>query len=168
MKPHLVTAKPEHLAQLVSWIPDASACLIWGGPKLVFPLLPAEMPRQLETRLHAAYALVDEHATMLGFGQLIRKDAATMHLGRIIVGPDFRGQRLGQNLCKLLIKRATTQRGATRITLRVYPANVAAIRTYEHIGFRFVPEDPPDEAPLMQLFAGPGATTHSPVAACTP
>lgn len=168
MNTQLVSARMEHLARLVSWIPDAAACLRWGGPKPVFPLLPADMPHQLETRLHAAYALVNDDATMLGFGQLIRQDAATMHLGRIIIAPEFRGQRLGQTLCRRLIDHAVTRRGARRITLRVYPDNVAAIRTYHAIGFEFVAEDPPDEAALMQFFPSSEATTLSPLDSPTP
>jgi RimJ/RimL family protein N-acetyltransferase len=145
----------DHYVELATWISNAHECLRWAGPKLSYPFSAAQLTQQLETDLFEPFVLTNEQGTLLGFGQLIARDAGTMHLGRIIVAPARRKEGLGKRLCRLLVDQARTQHHATRMTLRVYPDNHAAVATYQALGFRYCQEDLDNEAPLMQLLLAP-------------
>jgi ribosomal protein S18 acetylase RimI-like enzyme len=66
----------------------------------------------------------------------------------IAVHPDARGLGLARMFMQFL-HAAARQYGAARVRLKVYPANSAARRLYESLGYRF--ESTPDDQ-LLGIF----------------
>ncbi len=120
---------------LVTWIPDASACACWAGPQLRFPFVAEELPELLGVGRVHSYCMVTPDNVLVGFGQFWGRDEKTVHLGRIIVAPHKRGNGLGTVLCKFLIAEALSSTHAEKVTLRVYRDNRAAFSVYSKLGF---------------------------------
>jgi len=76
-----------------------------------------------------------------------------VHLGRIIVGPEFRGRGLGRELCVQLISAALQATTATAVTLRAYKDNLAAVALYSSLGFVEVASESTDDAVFMKMLA---------------
>ena len=129
---------PRQFATLGNWIEDAQQCLRWAGPKLAFPFDSSVLQSLLETEPMDSYALLDQHANLAGFGQIIRREPETGHLGRIIIDPHRRQQGIGQILCSELIRAGVRQHGFRSMTLWVYLDNAPAVQLYRALGF--VPE----------------------------
>lgn len=129
-------ASGDYLA-IAGWIPDARAAQRWAGPQLPFPFPAAELPALLAMPDggKSSYCLVDACGALGGFGQHWVITPGAVHLGRIIVSPDMRGQGVGLALCEQLIAAALQATGAGKITLRVYRDNLAALRLYRSLGF---------------------------------
>lgn len=83
----------------------------------------------------SCYVVSEHDGKVTGYaGAWIIIDEA--HVTNVAVHPDFRGQRLGEELLSVLEQLAVC-RGARRITLEVRPSNIAALRLYRRI--RFLP-----------------------------
>jgi len=132
-----------------SWIPDALACARWAGPKLAYPFNASELPRLLEVEQGASHVLCHANAGRLGFGQYRLRQPGTVHLCRIIVAPEARGQGLGKSLCRLLIDEAGDATAAEAVTLRVYRDNPAAYAIYSSLGF--VPDETESNAEVLMM-----------------
>lgn len=127
--------------ELVTWIPDASACQRWAGSQVPYPLHAETLPQVL-TKTEpgfASYSAINAHGALCGFGQHWLRAPDVVHVGRIIVAPHGRGQGWGQALFALLVAAAVQATGAPQVTLRVYRDNAAAITVYRRWGFREVP-----------------------------
>jgi ribosomal-protein-alanine N-acetyltransferase len=135
---------------VASWIPDASACRRWAGPTIPFPFAASELAALLAVPGGASYCLaVGDHAA-LGFGQYWPRPAGSVHLLRIIVAPDARGNGLGRVLCSQLLEQALAATSAGSITLNVYRDNPAALALYESLGFAVVIEKSSGDALFMR------------------
>ncbi|MBV8467474.1 MAG: GNAT family N-acetyltransferase [Burkholderiales bacterium] len=151
----LQTPTTAHYAELASWIQDAHQCAHWAGAKLSFPFLAADLPELLHTEPCDTCALIGSAGRMLGFGQiLLRREAGTGHLGRIIVNPALRGTGLGKVLCTQLIERGVATHGFRSMTLWVYVDNPAAVRLYESLGFRPEAREGNEGCQFMRLLPG--------------
>ena len=134
-------ASPTDYAEIAAWISDAAACLRWAGPKVPFPFAPAELPELLAVPGGGSYCLAEGgRGSPIGFGQYWPRPDATVHLLRIIVRPESRGQGMGRELCGQLVSRAVASAPAQAVTLNVYRDNVAAIGLYQQLGFAVVTE----------------------------
>jgi len=71
---------------------------------------------------------------LIGYG-IIASGAGEAHLLNVCVREEFRNRGFGRALLGKLLERAA-QAGATLVFLEVRPANTAAIRLYESMGFR--------------------------------
>lgn len=120
-----------------SWVRSEDECLLWAGPAVSFPLLPARLAREIEFQEAQNLALVDEDGTA-GFGQAIAKSGGRVHLARVIVRPDARGRGLGGTLVRALVARASACE-ARAVSLNVYVTNAGARRVYRAAGFREAP-----------------------------
>lgn len=129
---------------IASWIADANACAHWAGPKLRFPFAGAELAGLLAGGNATSHALVDADGRFVAFGQLVPLAPGRMHLARIIVAPDRRGQGVGRILCERLMAEAARQPGIELLSLRVFRDNRAAIGLYLSLGFV---ETPPHARP---------------------
>ena len=120
---------------LASWVPDAAACLRWAGPNVPFPFSAEELPALLALEGSVNHCLADGAGAPRAFGQHWPTAPGTVHLGRILVAPNVRGQGVGRVLCEQLIAAAVRSTGAHTVTLMVYRDNVAAIALYTSLGF---------------------------------
>jgi RimJ/RimL family protein N-acetyltransferase len=73
----------------------------------------------------------------VGYGELnlLSQDDRRHWLGHLIVDPTRRGEGCGQELTRLLVRRAFEVGGSREVTLVVFPGNLAAIRCYRAAGF---------------------------------
>jgi [ribosomal protein S18]-alanine N-acetyltransferase len=125
----------DDLKVVASWIRTGDECRLWAGPVVSFPIEPGALALEIGFAEADDLALADEAGTA-GFGQLVWRPGSRAHLARLIVRPDARGRRLGRELVRALVERATA-RGARLATLNVYAENEAARRLYEAAGFTF-------------------------------
>ena len=76
---------------------------------------------------------------LIGIAGFVRGDRTkTRHRGEIVamyVNPDFRGQKIGENLLRALIKAVFGLEGIEQVHLTVVADNRAAVGLYERIGF---------------------------------
>ncbi|HSW05952.1 GNAT family N-acetyltransferase [Aquabacterium sp.] len=153
-----LTLRPPQAADyqaLAGWVPDAAAALRWAGPLVRWPynaemlatflIVPASQSRVL--------AIADDD-TPLGFGQYWPRDDGAVHLGRLITAPGLRRQGHGRTLVQRLMTEARSTTGATRVTLRVYRDNAAAMALYHALGFQALPELSDEAVLFMQHLPG--------------
>ena len=144
--PRLEPASAASLERLVAWVPDAEAAVRWGGPAMPFPLsghaLAAYLdfvapqlavPGALARPGNSWWLMQDDQA--LGFGQLFFPEPGRVHLARLIITPQRRGERWGEQLIARLLQEAARQHSLQRATLRVYRDNLPAWRLYQRLGF---------------------------------
>lgn len=76
---------------------------------------------------------------LIGIAGFVRGERTkTRHRGEIVamyVNPDFRGQKIGENLLRALIKSVFESDGIEQVHLTVVADNAAAVGLYERIGF---------------------------------
>jgi len=79
----------------------------------------------------------------LGYGELnpMRGHANHWWIGHVVIDPMRRGEGHGLALTNLLIDEAFNRCDATRISLVVFPENVAAARCYQKAGFNLIGEE---------------------------
>lgn len=140
---------------LASWVPNEAAGRRWAGPRLPFPFLAQDLPALLAVPGggEASYTLSDATGVPQGFGQHWVLQPRAVHLGRIIVGPEFRGRGLGRELCVQLISAALQATAATAVTLRAYKDNLAAVALYSSLGFVELAAESSDDAFFMKMEA---------------
>ena len=130
----------------------ASAVASWASTRRELFLLAPSTPYPLTAAKVAGWPkpsgqpfLMFEADDLLpcGYGELnpMRRDPRQFWLGHLLVDPMRRSRGLGRRLTLLLAKWAFRKERASRLTLVVFPENVAAIRCYERCGFRFCGEE---------------------------
>ena len=145
---------------IASWIPNASACARWAGPRFRFPFVSRELPELLDVERIHSFSMVSPENALVGFGQFWPRDERTVHLGRIIVAPHRRGLGLGMFLCEFLIAEALHMTKAEKITLRVYRDNQAAFSIYSKLGFISVVSE--SNSAVLAMEAKPNLAFHRP------
>lgn len=151
MKRILAPARKEHLGQVLPWITSPEALRLWGGSALTYPPQLERTWGEIGADSTNTYVLMDEGQAVVGFGQVLPRPADTVHLGRIILAPEQRGQGLGRELCERLIQVAYASSHPRRITLNVYCHNVPAVRLYTSLGFKVRTEDAVEDSYFMEL-----------------
>lgn len=120
---------------LLGWIPDAEACRLWAGPHVTYPATPESLWAELDDPGAMNWALILDDERMVGFGQSWGGVTDCVHLARLIVAPEARGQGLGRTLCERLMECAVARHAPRAFTLNVYVRNTAAVALYRSLGF---------------------------------
>ena len=126
-------ATKSDLETVIKWIPDARSCMLWAGPKVMFPIELGQLYDALEFNRNHTYSLSDEKY-LLGLGQVRMFENKRGHLSRIIVNPESRGKGIGRIFCAELINKAK-QLECKTISLNVNKDNKIAQRLYKKLGF---------------------------------
>ncbi|MGB0714340.1 MAG: GNAT family N-acetyltransferase [Phycisphaerae bacterium] len=146
----LVPYSREHAAVIASWV---------GSAQELFHLAPSTEPPLTAHKVRnwprpggVAMTYCDSHGEPTAYGEInpMRNDALHYWLGHIIVAPALRGAGLGSRFMSALFDVAYTDLSARRISLVVFPENMAACRCYERVGMsccgeefhRFVSDGP--------------------------
>ena len=153
MKLSLTEPRASHYAALSSWISDAEACAHWAGPDPGFPFTGDGLPRLLRMTGSHSYSLTDDNDVLMGFGQFWPRDSKTVHLGRIIINPLYRGQGLGKASLQLLAEEASEHHQPETFTLNVLRDNPRARFLYQKLGFMPVEEQSTPDMIFMALSA---------------
>ena len=129
------------LNQVLSWFSDARSVFYWGGPDLSFPLQTARFKR--ESKYHKSHSFVLRSADqLLAFGQLYNR-LDRIHLGRLVVAPEHRGQGVGDVLISQLIEQGRQLLGLQDASLFVLNDNLPAMSLYQRLGFVETPYPKP-------------------------
>jgi RimJ/RimL family protein N-acetyltransferase len=133
--------EPEYAELMVSWHRDPETMRWWDR---VYPPLPAEA---FAARVVAAgppsFAepsfLVHDRAsgTAIGWGALIKPSPEHRHaeLGVLIGDAAYRGRGYGTDTVRTLCRFAFDAMNLVRVSLTVFPGNVAGRRAYARVGF---------------------------------
>lgn len=135
MKTTLRTPEQTDYDAIATWISDEKACSRWAGPSVPFPFVAENLPELLAVEGCSNYCLSDIDNRCVGFGQFWPGKQGAVHIGRIIISPEARGNGAGRLLCEKLITKARQSAGASTVTLRVYRDNHAARSLYSSLGF---------------------------------
>lgn len=135
----LKAAASSDFAAVASWFEPISSAeatkLIrqWAGPNAPYPCSAKVLAEYISSGNYHSYILCDK-SNILGFGQfqLIKH---RVHLARLIIRSEFRGQGLAKCLLSELIEAAQGHAEVTVVSLFVYIENTNAIQCYETYGF---------------------------------
>lgn len=127
---------------LESWVTDAALLLQFSGTDFTFPLTEQKIvdyqTMHPDRRLYIGYTI---YGLPFAFGEIIPQESGYPRLARILVGePSLRSQGLGRYFIKLLLGESKRLYNTDTIELFTWEKNQAAIRCYESVGFKFLPE----------------------------
>jgi len=123
-----------HLAHLMGWFADESACRSWGGPGFRFPFTETTFREDTRFATLQTWSLVDAEDELLAFGQYYLR-VGRCHLAHLAVKPEFRGHRVGERLVLELCRVGSGELQVDSYSLFVMPDNTPALRLYDRIGF---------------------------------
>ncbi|MFU9136954.1 GNAT family N-acetyltransferase [Erwinia tasmaniensis] len=127
-------------SELRGWFSSQQAVTQWAGPGVAWPLTEEFMRTLLD-------ADKQQPARLLTFATRCEGQLAAVaqlsfdwenHLAclcRVAVNPALRGKGLAGQLLDVMIHTAFNNPAIERLELVVYPHNLAAVRTYEKLGF---------------------------------
>jgi ribosomal protein S18 acetylase RimI-like enzyme len=148
---------PEHAAGLVKLL-DAYARDAAGGGKPLSEFAKANLVTSLSAVPHAFSVLAfasDDNSVPVGLANCLEGFSTfecrpLVNVHDLAVLPDFRGQRIGDQILRL-VEQIAVERGACKLTLEVLSGNVRAKSLYERFGFLPYALDPTlGQASLMQ------------------
>ena len=111
--------------------------LLWLAPSTLPPLTAEKVAAWKRPGGEAFVLAMGRGDAPAGYGELnpMRSGCGDLWLGHVIVRPDLRGRGVGTFLSRALLSEAFGQRGANRVSLIVFPDNLAALRCYRRAGF---------------------------------
>jgi len=127
---------------LASWVTDEELLLQFSGTDFTFPLTEQQINdyqvKHPDRRFYIGYT----HDDMpFAFGEIIPQESGYPRLARILVGkPTLRGQGLGRKFIASLLEESIQRYHTDTVELFTWEKNYAAIRCYESVGFKFLPE----------------------------
>ena len=135
---HLTPPTNQYLHTLLGWFDTNDSVSVWGGPDMRVPMTFDSLKVDAKIDDLNSYFLIDHDGNTVGFGQFYRR-LNHCHLGRLVIAPEYRGQRRGE----LLIEALSTE-GARLLMLEsqslfVLADNRPARTLYERLGFRETP-----------------------------
>jgi ribosomal protein S18 acetylase RimI-like enzyme len=133
-------------ATLMRWFGDEAAVRIWGGPAFHFPYTEQSFRADSYWDSLAGFALCDDEGRMCAFGQLY-EHLGRVHLARLVVDPERRGEGLGRALVLALLEVGASMWPVAEASLYVYRHNTPALACYLSIGFR-ITDFPPVRAEM--------------------
>jgi GNAT superfamily N-acetyltransferase len=138
----------EYAAWAFALVPDSDKAPAWKGFDEELATLPGIYAPPAGRLL-----LAMQDGQPAGCVCLKEHDATTSELKRLYVRPIFRGQKIGQQLVKLLIEEARQAR-YQRIVLDSHSSMKKAHAIYQEVGFRLVsaPDDFPEDLKPIVVF----------------
>lgn len=127
---------------LDAWVTDADLLLQFSGTDFSYPLTEEQIveycARHPDRRLYIGYTV---NGVPFAFGEIIPQESGYPRLARILVGePMHRGQGLGRYFIRLLVRECKRLYNTDSVELFTWEKNYPAIKCYESVGFRFLPE----------------------------
>jgi RimJ/RimL family protein N-acetyltransferase len=137
---------------IVRWV-NSEQQLRWLAPSTPPPLTAEKVAAWKRPGGEALVLAMGRDDAPAGYGELnpMRSGGGDLWLGHVIVRPDLRGRGVGTFLSRALLSEAFEQRGANRVSLIVFPDNLAALRCYRRAGFITAGEE-------QHQFGGAGPT----------
>jgi RimJ/RimL family protein N-acetyltransferase len=128
---------PGYFSVLASWFENQTQLTQWGGPAVRYPLDEPQLESMLPVTARQLSWMALRASEAVGHVQVIGIDRSSgvARLGRIVIAPAFRGQRLALPMLQLALDQAFAMPGIKRVDLGVYTWNTGAIKTYARLGF---------------------------------
>ncbi|WP_157982834.1 GNAT family N-acetyltransferase [Aliidiomarina minuta] len=145
----LRAAEASDLVTILNWVANERECQMWAGPAICYTATPELIWSDIHASQESSFVLLNTHTALAGFGQLRLRAEQGVHLARLIVDPELRGQGIGKQLCRALMKEGTEKHKAPHFTLNVYESNKGAIKLYQSLGFEIKTKD---KAGLIAMF----------------
>lgn len=139
---HLVQLAPRHIPTICKWIRTEEE-LRFLSPSLEFPLTPEKVVSWKQAGGRVLVWEGADNGTPIAYGELnpMKHERRHWWLGHVLVHPEFRGLGLGKAFVRMLLASAASEALVDRISLIVFPDNLAALRCYESVGFRVIGEE---------------------------
>ncbi len=133
---------PSLALQIAGWVVSEEE-LRWVAPSTRAPLTAAKVAAWKKPSGEAFTLNRAANGEPIGYGEVNPMRADTDHywLGHIVVRPDKRGRGSGRALVEALLGHVFGKFCAKRVSLVVFPDNVAAIDCYRRVGFKIVAEE---------------------------
>lgn len=147
-------AELDDLPIVATWLRSPADCELWAGHRVTHPVNVATLHESIEWSGSSSFTALATDA-VVAFGQLVPKPEGRLHLARVIVAPERRGDGLGRLLVTHLLDAATALTPA-RLSLNVARDNAPALRLYRSLGFAEAPrpsDEPPSSACYMERAA---------------
>lgn len=124
---------------LQSWVTNAELLFQFSGTDFSYPLQEKHFndyqKRHPERSFYFGYS---SEKVPFAFGEIIPQEDGVPRLGRILVGESaLRGQGLGRYFVQLLLEQCKLLYSCKYAELFVWDKNIAAIKCYQSIGFRY-------------------------------
>jgi RimJ/RimL family protein N-acetyltransferase len=143
-QPHacLRTFAPEQAAVVASWVRSREE-LFQLAPSTPPPITADKVRNWTRARGQAFAFHLEPDDRPVGYAELnpMSRDPHHLWIGHVLIDPARRGMGLGRLLARTLVDFAFTQAAAHRLTLVVFPNNLAAVRAYQAAGFAICGEE---------------------------
>lgn len=130
--------------QLMQWIDSPEFLIQWSGSNFSYPLTESQLEKYIEQANHdnaetLVYTVVSKETGdtigHISLGKIDRRNKSA-RVGKVLVGDkNVRGNGIGQQLIREILKVAFDELQLHRVCLGVYDFNVSAIACYEKVGF---------------------------------
>ena len=136
--------KNSDAACMPSWIIDEREFYFWSAGKFTYPLTADQIIAYAEVMADEQTAwpmtVLAENGSPAGHILLRRADylQRSIHLGFVLLAPQYRGNGCGQALLRLIKKYVQEILGMQRLTLGVFTNNLQAVNCYKRGGFKAV------------------------------
>ena len=134
--------KPADSQIICQWFNDEKAFRKWCIDKFDFPLTAKQLCERndefLETQDCWYMTALDDMGKVCGsfIFRMADYEKNSIHMGFIVLSPDYRGKGMGSKMVKAAVKYAFDTLGMKRVTLGVFENNPAAVNCYKSAGFR--------------------------------
>ncbi len=147
----LLSVNMEHLLQMMNWFSDDISLRSWAGPGFRYPYTQQSFTEDLNLEGLLSCSLINDNGDLVGFGQCYLRQGKC-HLGRLVIGPEFRGQHCisghfsGEQYSHILIA-LLSELGCHHLQVSNVPGNVSlfvlshnlpALTLYLNLGFEEV------------------------------
>ena len=137
-------ASSSDIEALLQWFPTFDDVNVWGGPSFRYPFTRDSFFADLYWGEMASFCLFDPANDFVAFGQVYDRDER-IHLARLVVAPEMRGQGSGKRLVEMLMEAGREVYPRDEVSLFVFRANTPAYECYKSLGFEIQPY--PDDMP---------------------
>jgi pimeloyl-ACP methyl ester carboxylesterase/RimJ/RimL family protein N-acetyltransferase len=128
----------EDFPLLASWITTPQELFRWGGPALSFPLEATQLKSMLAEPQRQCWSILLGDA-VIGHAQLLPgRLPGILTLGKVILSPERRGQKISHSALKLVLAQAFADSSIEAVELVVLADNLPAQRCYLSLGFQKV------------------------------
>ncbi|MEP6513720.1 MAG: GNAT family protein [Parafilimonas sp.] len=126
---------------LISWIDSEETLMQIAGPIFSFPLTHEQLDESLQNKNRFAFNVIDlDTNENIGHCEIYLTDVSAK-LDHIIIGKELqRGKGVGKQIVNALVEFVFNNFDRSKIELNVFDWNVAAIKSYEKVGFKINPD----------------------------
>ena len=138
--PYYLTPFDQMMAPVVAGWARAPQVLFWLAPSTPAPLTAAKVVGWAGPESGPRLFRRDDVLEPIGYLELNPMPGQPGHywLGHCVIRPEQRGTGLGRLMIQLVLSEAFVTRAASRVSLMVFPENLAAYNCYLGVGFRAV------------------------------